>query len=39
MRRVWTQTALLTTFIIGTSVALFGQQQPIRTPSRLKSRR
>ena len=32
MRRVWTQTALLTTFVVGTSVALFSQQQADQNP-------
>jgi hypothetical protein len=32
MRRVWTQTALLTTFIAGTSVVLPGQQQADQKP-------
>src|SRR5262249_53408720 len=32
MRRVWTQTALLTTFVVGTSVALLGQEQANQKP-------
>jgi uncharacterized protein (TIGR03435 family) len=32
MRRVWTQTALLTTFIVGTSIVLPGQQQADQNP-------
>jgi uncharacterized protein (TIGR03435 family) len=32
MRRVWTQIALLTTFIVGTSVVLPGQQQADQRP-------
>ena len=32
MRRVWTPTALLTTFVVGTSVALLSQQQADQNP-------